>query len=82
MFYLNCICIHYESSYFQEAFANRTVKLSANEIERMKEERKQLNEELKAETEALELVKNERRSVEGEILKMKLNRDTSFRKLE
>ena len=48
----------------------------------MKEERKQLNEELRAESEALEQVKTERRSVEGEILKMKLNRDTSFRKLE
>ena len=58
------------------------MKLSANEIERMKEERKQLNEELRAESEALELVKSERRTLEGEILKMKLNRDTSFRKLE
>lgn len=65
-----------------EAFANRTVKLSANEIERMKEERKQLNEELRAESEALEQVKSERRTLEGDILKMKLTRDTSFRKLD
>lgn len=58
------------------------MKLSANEIERMKEERKQLNEELRAESEALEQVKSERRTLEGDILKMKLTRDTSFRKLE
>ena len=48
----------------------------------MKEERKQLNEELRAESDALEQVKSERRTLEGDILKMKLNRDTSFRKLE
>ncbi|XP_053372840.1 centrosomal protein of 164 kDa-like [Mercenaria mercenaria] len=66
----------------EEAFANRTVQLSANEIERMKSERKQVNDELKAETEALEQVKAERRNIEAELLKMKLNRDTNARKLK
>ncbi|KAL4228939.1 hypothetical protein ACF0H5_011979 [Mactra antiquata] len=65
----------------EEAFANRTVQLSANELERMKSERKQLNDELKTESEALEQVKAERRAIEAELLKMKLNRDTTSRKL-
>ncbi|XP_052804909.1 centrosomal protein of 164 kDa-like isoform X2 [Mya arenaria] len=64
-----------------EAFANRTVKLSANELERMKSERKQLNEELRTENEALENIKAERRTLEAELLKMKLNRDTATKKL-
>ncbi|KAK3609355.1 hypothetical protein CHS0354_036595 [Potamilus streckersoni] len=64
-----------------EAFANRTVKLSANELERMKEERRQLNEELKMEQESLEEIKKERREIEGEVLKLKLSRDTINRKL-
>ncbi|KAL3885264.1 hypothetical protein ACJMK2_025352 [Sinanodonta woodiana] len=64
-----------------EAFANRTVKLSANELERMKEERRQLNEELKMEQESLEEIKKERREIEGEVLKLKLSRDTVNRKL-
>ena len=65
----------------QEAFANRAVQLGTNELERMKEERKQLTDELKSENEALEKVKAERRNLEAEILQMKLNRDTSNRKL-
>ncbi|XP_060561428.1 centrosomal protein of 164 kDa-like [Ruditapes philippinarum] len=66
----------------EEAFASRTVQLSANEIERMKAERKQVNDELKEESEALEKVKAERRAIEGELLKMKLSRDTNARKLK
>ena len=66
----------------QEAFANRTVKLSAGELERMKSERKQLSEELRAETETLEQVKAERRGLEAELLKMKLTRDTTTHKLK
>ncbi|XP_052265230.1 trichohyalin-like isoform X2 [Dreissena polymorpha] len=66
----------------EEAFANRTVKLSAGELERMKSERKQLSEELRAETETLEQVKAERRSLESELLKMKLTRDTTTHKLK
>lgn len=51
-------------------------------MERMKAERKQVNDELKAESEALEHVKAERRTIEAELLKMKLNRDTNLRKLK
>ena len=68
-------------SLLQEAFSNRAVQLSANELDRMKEERKQLNDELRAENEALEKVKADRRNLESELLQMKLNRDTSNRKL-
>ena len=57
------------------------MQLGTNELERMKEERKQLTDELKSENEALEKVKAERRNLEAEILQMKLNRDTSNRKL-
>ena len=66
----------------QEAFANRTAQLSTNELERMKEERRQISEELRTETEALEHVKAERRGLESDILKMKLDRDTSHKKLK
>jgi len=48
----------------------------------MKAERKQLSDELKAETEALEQVKAERRGLEADLLKMKLNRDTNTRKIK
>jgi hypothetical protein len=80
LFYSNLIIFILLSS--KEAFASRTVQLSANEIERMKAERKQVNDELKEESEALEKVKAERRAIEGELLKMKLSRDTNARKLK
>ena len=43
---------------------------------------RELRVDTQNDTDALEQVKSERRTLEGDILKMKLNRDTSFRKLE
>ncbi|KAL5020243.1 hypothetical protein ScPMuIL_003135 [Solemya velum] len=64
-----------------DAFVTRSVTLGSNEIERMKEERKQLLDEIRMERESLENVKRDKRELDGEVIKLKMIRDQNNRKL-
>ena len=56
--------------------------LSALELERMKEERKQLHSEIRAEREELENIKVEKRKLEMDLLQLKMAIDQNTRKLK
>lgn len=58
------------------------MSLGANELERMREERKQLQEEIKMERHVVETTKKEKQSLETDVLKLKTNRDQHSRKLK
>ncbi|XP_056013456.1 LOW QUALITY PROTEIN: trichohyalin-like [Ostrea edulis] len=64
-----------------EAFGSRTTNLSAKELERMKEERRQYQEEIRQEREELEQLKAEKRALEGDVTKLKMNKEQLTRKL-
>ncbi|KAK3096852.1 hypothetical protein FSP39_003949 [Pinctada imbricata] len=64
-----------------EAFSSRGTNLSAKELERLKEERRQFQDEIRMERETLDTLKSEKRSLEGEITKLKMTRDQQNRKL-
>ncbi|XP_062607085.1 trichohyalin-like isoform X3 [Saccostrea cucullata] len=64
-----------------EAFGSRTSNLSAKELERMKEERRQYQEEIRQEREELDQLKAEKRALEEEVTKLKMNKEQLTRKL-
>ena len=66
---------------FQDEFSNRGAQLGSMEMERLREERKQFQEEIRMERETLDSLKHERRSIEGEITKQKMTREQHTRKL-
>ena len=59
----------------------RGAQLGSMEMERLREERKQFQEEIRIERETLDSLKHERRSIEGEITKQKMTREQHTRKL-
>ncbi|XP_055954498.1 centrosomal protein of 164 kDa isoform X2 [Patella vulgata] len=64
-----------------ETFFNRATPLSTNELARMREERKQLLEEIRTERKELEYVKSDKRNMESEVLELKIAKDQNSRKL-
>ncbi|XP_021366646.1 centrosomal protein of 164 kDa-like isoform X3 [Mizuhopecten yessoensis] len=64
-----------------EAFSSKNNQLSTRELERLKEERKQIQEEITTENDTLEQLKTERRTIESDITKMKMTRENNTRKL-
>ncbi|XP_069115548.1 centrosomal protein of 164 kDa-like isoform X2 [Argopecten irradians] len=64
-----------------EAFSSKNNQLSTRELERLKEERKQILEEINTENDTLEQLKSERRTIESDITKLKMTRENNNRKL-
>ncbi|XP_067676754.1 centrosomal protein of 164 kDa-like isoform X2 [Haliotis asinina] len=64
-----------------DAFANRAQSLTSHELERMREERKQLLEEIRMARTDVEDFKKEKRTLEDDVLKLKMTRDQNTRKL-
>lgn len=67
---------------FQDAFGNRAQSLTSHELERMREERKQLQEEIRMARTDVEAFKKDKRILEGDVLKLKMTRDQNTRKLK
>ncbi|XP_048258374.1 centrosomal protein of 164 kDa-like isoform X2 [Haliotis rufescens] len=64
-----------------DAFGNRAQSLTSHELERMREERKQLQEEIRMARTDVEAFKKDKRILEGDVLKLKMTRDQNTRKL-
>ncbi|XP_055887947.1 centrosomal protein of 164 kDa-like isoform X2 [Biomphalaria glabrata] len=60
----------------------KVTSLGEAELERMRGERRQLLEELNEEQEQLDKIKSERKTIEGEVIKLKMSRDQQNRKLD
>lgn len=66
----------------QDAFAGKTTNLGEKELQRMREERKQLREEIRALQDSLDALKAEKRQLEGDISKLKFSKEQLNRKLK
>ncbi|XP_078326992.1 uncharacterized protein LOC111124747 isoform X7 [Crassostrea virginica] len=64
-----------------DAFSSRTTNLSAKELERLKEERRQYQEEIRQERSELDQLKAEKRALEADITKLRMNKEQLTRKL-
>ncbi|XP_059149183.1 centrosomal protein of 164 kDa-like isoform X2 [Physella acuta] len=64
-----------------EALGAKVSSLGAAELERMREERRQLLQELREEQGKLDTTKQERKGLEGEVIKLKMSRDQQNKKL-
>ncbi|KAH9494994.1 hypothetical protein Btru_018355 [Bulinus truncatus] len=64
------------------AIGSRVTSLGEGELDRMREERRQLLQELNEEQEQLDKIKKERKNIEGEVIKLKMSRDQQNKKLE
>ena len=66
---------------FKEALGLKVTSLGAAELARMREEKRQLLEELRAEQEDLNRAKLEKKGLEGDVVRLKMARDQHNRKL-
>lgn len=57
------------------------MKLTTKELERLREERRQLKEELRAEQSLLDTVKAEKKGLEKEVFRLRTDKDQNSRKL-
>ncbi|BFZ09805.1 hypothetical protein BsWGS_12846 [Bradybaena similaris] len=64
-----------------EVLASKVTSLNVAELERMQQEKKQLLQELREEQSQLEKTRQERKGLEGEVLKLKMARDQHSKKL-
>ncbi|CAG2204031.1 unnamed protein product [Mytilus edulis] len=65
----------------EAAFSGKASNLGEKELERMREERRQLREEIRSLQDAVDALKTEKRQLEGDITKLKFNKEQMTRKI-
>ncbi|CAC5404026.1 CEP164 [Mytilus coruscus] len=65
----------------EAAFSGKASNLGEKELERMREERRQLREEIRSLQDAVDALKTEKRQLEGDITKLKFNKEQMNRKI-
>lgn len=68
--------------FLQAAFSGKASNLGEKELERMREERRQLREEIRSLQDAVDALKTEKRQLEGDITKLKFNKEQMTRKIK
>ena len=66
---------------FQEALGSRITSLGEAELERMRTERRQLAQEVAEEQSKLDKARQERKGLEGDVVRLKMAREQSNKKL-
>ena len=65
----------------QEALGSRASSLGEAELERMRTERRQLSQEVAEEQSKLDKAREERKGLEGDVVRLKMAREQSNKKL-